>query len=218
MQNKQSYLKIIPVYLLCVLFLVATMSCNDSGGSSDSGSATLDASETITGFDNTDVTNSISKLNYFVLKTDTHSTTANIAMSYLGSDETFMTRYSAVYVLGGTGNATDHGVALLEVMNSDSDTRLQTMAAGILIGWGYSEAIPVLITSLSSSEYLPFTAEEPIWTLAQKALPNYTDQDLDLSTATTSTTVSATQTAWQSWWDTNGSSLTWSSSTKQYSN
>jgi len=98
-------------------------------------------------------------------------------------------RWAALYLVALLTDS-DEEIAVLKPVLEDSDEIFRAMAAGSLAGLGVTDALPVLIESLSSDQDLPFSDPPlPLSAHARLTLEHYTGESFDDAGG------------WQDWWD-----------------
>jgi hypothetical protein len=169
----------------------------------------------ITGFDPSSSARDASFHN-IALAIDEDATAMRAAALDHLNDSNANVHYAAVYTLAQT--ATSHeGMAQLEQMLTSPDTNERMLAAGSLLSLGDKEAIPVLIAALSSNDQISYW-DPPLqaYGFARAELMFYTSNDFGLVKATTLSTASAAQPAWQKWWTKDGASVHFDSTLNGY--
>ena len=112
-------------------------------------------------------------------------------------------RWVAVYVIGRVSDVSNAQILLPLLQDEDEIVRISV--AGTLANKGYTEALPVLIEAVDSTNSITYLhPEREISDFSLEVLMTYTDQNFVLKND------------WLTWWDKNQSHLSWNTSTKQY--
>jgi len=146
-----------------------------------------------------------------------HATAARIAGLQHLRDTNPYTRFAALYTVALTAVPGPTMQALRTAVRA-SDTSERLLAAVALLVRGEKAAIPVLIETLDSSQYLEFhDPPQQAWDYARSILLTYTTQDFGLRKASTLAAARRAQRAWIAWWKAHASSIHWDATSHQYS-